>query len=279
MDTPAAIHQRVSVRGYADRSVDPALLEQLLVFARDRDSLTDAGPRVDLISGVEQVKQVLTFMVGSYGLIQNAPHLLVGILPEESDRARIDLGFVLEQVVLEATRLGLGTCWITGTYNAEKAGDAVALEVGEVAAAVCALGYPAEEGYGRLHTRIVRRLAGGHKRKPLTDIVFSARWQDPWSPEEADPALVTVLKHARLAPSAHNGQPWRFIVGDETLTLTLVRPRFIDAGIIMSHVTLASAAVERPGRWQIRLGDEALAESLDLPHKVMPVATFEFSTL
>lgn len=279
MDTLAAIHQRVSIRGYADRSVDPALLERLLAFARNRDSLTDAGPRFDLISGVEQVKQVLTFMVGSYGLIQNAPHLLVGILPAESDRARIDLGFVLEQVVLEATRLGLGTCWITGSYDAEKAGDAVALEAGEVAAAVCALGYPAEEGYGQLHTRIVRRLAGGHKRKPLTDIVFSTRWREPWSPEEADPTLVTVLKHARLAPSAHNGQPWRFIVDDEDLILTLVKPRFIDAGIIMSHVTLASAAVERPGRWQIRLDDEALAQSLDLPRGVTPVATFQFSTL
>ena len=277
MDTLAAIHQRVSVRSYADRSVDPALLQRLLAFAQSRGALTDVAPRIELISGVEQVEQVLTFMVGSYGLVQNAPHLLVGILPEGSDRARIDLGFVLEQVVLEATRLGLGTCWITGSYDAEQAGDAVELEAGEGAAAVCALGYPAEQGYGRLHTTIVRRLAGGHKRKPLTDIVFSARWGEPWTPEEADPALVTVLKHARLAPSAHNGQPWRFIVDAQDLTLALVKPRFIDAGIIMSHVTLASAAADRPGRWKIRLGDQALAQDLGLPPNATPVATFQFS--
>jgi len=274
MDTFAAIHRRVSVRSYADRSVDPALLEQLLAFARSRDSLTDTPPRIELISGVAQVKQVLTFMVGSYGLVQNATHLLVGILPGESDEARIDLGFVLEQVVLEATRLGLGTCWITGSYDAEQAGAAVKLGAGEVAAAVCALGYPAEQGYGRLHTRIVRRLAGGHKRKPLTDIVFSAHWGEPWTPEETDPALVTVLKQARLAPSAHNAQPWRFIVDVDDLTLTLVKPRFIDAGIVMSHVTLASAAVGHLGRWEIRLNDQAIVRALDLPSSVIPVATF-----
>lgn len=277
MDTLAAIHKRVSVRSYAGRSVDPALLEQLLVFARSRDTLTEDAPRIDLISGVEQVEQVLTFMVGSYGLVQNAPHLLVGILPEESDTARIDLGFVLEQVVLEATRLGLGTCWITGSYDAKQAGDAVELEAGEVAAAVCALGYPAEQGYGRLHTTIIRRLAGGHKRKPLTDIVFSARWGESWTPEEADPILVTVLKHARLAPSAHNGQPWRFIVDAEDITLALVKPRFIDAGIVMSHVSLVAATVDRPGRWGIRLGDRTFAQDFNLPPGATPVATFQYS--
>lgn len=277
MDTLAAIHQRVSVRSYADRSIDSALLERLLTFAQNCDRLTDVTPRVDLISGVEQVEQVLTFMVGSYGLVQNAPHLLVGILPEESDRARIDLGFVLEQVVLEATRLGLGTCWITGTYDAEEAGDAVELKAKEVAAAVCALGHPAEQGYGRLHTQVIRRLAGGHKRKPLTEIVFSKRWGEPWSPEEADATLVTVLKHARLAPSAHNAQPWRFIVGAQDISLALVKPRFIDAGIVMSHVNLAAAAVDHPGRWEIRLDDRTLTQDLDLPSGSTPVATFQSS--
>jgi nitroreductase len=277
VDVLVAIHQRVSVRSYADRSVDSALLERLLAFAENCDRLTDAAPRVDLISGVDQVERVLTFMVGSYGLVQNAPHLLVGVLPEESDRARIDLGFVLEQVVLEATRLSLGTCWITGSYDAERAGDVVQLKPGEVAAAVCALGHPAEGGYGRLHTRLIRRLAGGHKRKPLTDIVFSKRWGKPWSPEEADSTLVTVLKHARLAPSAHNAQPWRFIVDDDGIALTLVKPKFIDAGIVMSHVTLASTAVDRPGCWEIRLGDQSVARPLGLPRRVIPVATFQWS--
>lgn len=277
MDVLTAIHQRVSVRSYADRSVDAALLKQLLAFAENCDRLTDAAPRVDLISGVEQVERVLTFMVGSYGLIQNAPHLLVGILPEESDRARIHLGFALEQVVLEATRLGLGTCWITGTYDAEQAGNAVDIKTGEVPAAVCALGHPAEGGYGLLHTQVIRRLAGGHKRKPLTEIVFFRRWSEPWSREEIDSTLVTVLKHARLAPSAHNAQPWRFIVDDDGIALTLVKPKFIDAGIVMSHVMLASTAVDRPGNWEIRLGDQALAQALDLPRRAIPVATFQWS--
>jgi nitroreductase len=270
----AAIHRRFSVRSYANRSVDPALLEGLLSFAENAGHVSKVQSRVALVSGIDAVKDVLTFMIGSYGFVNNAPHLLVGVLPEECEKGRIDLGYVLEQVVLEATRLGLGTCWITGTYDRERARDALALTSGEVAAAVCALGYPTGREFGRLHTRVIRRLAGGHKRKPLTEIVFSERWGKPWSPDNADPMLVAVLEHARLAPSAHNGQPWRFIIDGDQVTLAVTRPSLIDAGIVMSHVTLASAAVERTGHWELRLRDDALARRYNLPRRAIPVATF-----
>lgn len=279
MDFLAAIQHRVSTRSYADRAVDLALLEQLLTFARDADHLTAVAPRLALINGVDRVRDVLTFMIGSYGLVYNAPHLLVGVLPGESEKGRIDLGYVLEQVVLEATRLGLGTCWITGSYSPKQAGDAVKLERGEVAAAVCALGYPTEREFGRLHTRVIRQLAGGHNRKPLTEIVFSERWGKPWSAQDSDPRLVATLEHARLAPSASNRQPWRFVVDADRVTLAVVKPSFIDAGIVMSHVTLASAAVERARHWELRLRDSSLAQTHHLPRTAIPVATFAYSGL
>ena len=274
MDILAAMQQRTSVRSYADRSVEPALLEQLLALSATADHLTEVPPRVALVSGVERTRRVLTYMVGSYGLVLNPPHLLVGILSKESELARLDLGYVLEQVVLEATRSGLGTCWITGSYDAEQAGDAVRLAPGEEAAAVCALGYPTESSLGRIHTRIVRRLAGGHQRKPLTEIVFAGRWGEPWSQDEAAPMLVATLGHARLAPSASNRQPWRFIVRPDDVALALVRPKPIDAGIVMAHFALVSAALGRVGRWKVRFGDAILARECGLPDGVIPVAAF-----
>lgn len=277
MDALAAIHQRFSVRSYADKPVDSALLARLLSFAEKADCLTDVPPRVTLISGSEEVNSVLTFMVGSYGLIQNAPHLLVGIMPEEAERARVDLGYVLEQVVLEATRLGLGTCWVTGSYDPNQAAEVVSLAPGEVVAAVCAMGQAAEAGYGRFHTKVIRRLAGGHKRKPLTKLVYAGRWGEAWSSEEADPALVTVLEHARLAPSAHNAQPWRFILDDDRIVLAVTKPSFIDAGIVMSHVSLAAEAVELEGRWDLHLSHPGLVTRYSLPKTAIPVGTFQVS--
>ena len=274
MDVLAAIRQRTSVRSYADRAVEAAVLDRLLEHARTADHVTGVPPRVALVSGVAQTRRVLTFIVGAYGLVQNPPHLLVGVLPEESQIARLDLGYVLEEVVLEATGLGLGTCWVTGTYDAGRAGDAVGMAPGEVAAAVCALGYPTEGGWGRFHSRAVRRLARGHRRKPLSEIVFSGSWGEPWSADEAAPELVAALEQARLAPSAVNLQPWRFIVRRGYVALALVRPAPIDGGIVMAHLALASAALGRAGRWEVRLGDPTLAQECGLPRRVTPVATF-----
>ncbi|MFL7791757.1 MAG: nitroreductase family protein [Anaerolineae bacterium] len=270
-----AIRQRVSVRSYDERSVEPDPLEHLLALAQTAEPLTDLPPRVALVSGVDQTQHIISHVIGSYGLVLTPPHLLVGVMPRESDIARIDMGYMLEQVVLEATQFGLGTCWITGTYDAQSAGDAVGLEPGEVAAAVIALGYPGERGWRRVHTRTVRRLAGGHKRKPLAEIVFSEQWGNPWSPEGADPALVSLLEHARLAPSAANRQPWRFIVQADTITLALTRPRPIDAGIVMAHVTLTAEALGRKGQWEVRWGDDALARACGMPQSAVPAATFE----
>jgi nitroreductase len=273
-DVLEAIRRRASVRSYDGRPAEPVLLERLLTLARTTDHLTGVPPRIALISGAERTQRVLTYMIGSYGLVGAPPHLLAGILPEGSDEARLDLGYVLEQVVLEAIRLGLGTCWVTGSYDARRAGDAVGLAPGEMAAAVCALGYPGGGRWGRFHSRAVRRLAGGHKRKPLTDIVFSGRWGEPWSPGGADSTLATVLEHARLAPSARNGQPWRFIVRPGDLVLALIRPAPIDAGIVMAHVALASAALGCEGRWKVRLGDTTLIQECGLPRGMIPVAAF-----
>jgi nitroreductase len=276
MDVLAAIRQRVSVRSYGARRVEPALLNRLLALAGAADHLTVVPPRIALVSGVEQARRILTSIIGAYGLVQNPPHLLVGVLPGESDAARLDLGYVLERVVLEATRLGLGTCWVTGSYDAQRAGGIVGLTPGELAAAVCALGYPTEGRWGRFHSRTVRWLAGGHRRKPLTEIVFSGRWGEPWSPEDADPALVAALEHARLAPSAVNRQPWRFIVRPDHVTLALVRPAPIDGGIVMAHFALACAALGCDGRWEVRLRDAALGRECGLPPGVIAVAAFVY---
>ena len=270
----AAMRRRVSTRSYTGHQVEPSLVEQLLKAVAAADHVTPVPPRVEVISGVDLARRVLTFVIGSYGLVQNAPHLLAGVLPTESDAARVDLGYVLEQVVLEATRLGLGTCWVTGSYDARNAGDTVGLATGEVAAAVCTLGYPSETRLGRFHSQTIRRFAGGWRRKPLAEIVCSERWGGSWRRESADPALVSMLEHARIAPSATNRQPWRFIVRQDGIVLALVRPKPIDAGIVMAHVALAAAALGQGGRWSLHLDDGALAQDCRLPEGVLPAAVF-----
>jgi len=208
MDTLTAIKKRISVRSYSGNIVDSAKIEQLINFAKNTKHLTIVPPRIELVSGVDKTNHILTSIIGSYGLVRNPPHLLIGIIPEESDIARIDLGYVLEHVVLEAIKLGLGTCWISGSYDPKIASDEVDLKSGEIVKVVCALGYPAGEMLESVHSKIVRRIAGGHRRKQLNEVVLSKRWGKICKPEEVDQTLVTIFEHARLAPSGANRQPW-----------------------------------------------------------------------
>jgi nitroreductase len=275
MNVLEAIERRVSTRSFDERWVETELLERLTTLSHNADHLTDTPPRIELVSGAERTQRIISHVIGSYGLVLTPPHLLVGVMPAEGELARLNLGYVLEQIVLEATSFGLGTCWITGSYDAQSAGDAVGLSPGEVAAAVIALGYPSQRGWGRIHTGAVRRLARGHKRKGLEEIVFAGRWGEPWSPGGADSALVSVFKYARLAPSAVNRQPWRFIVHPDGLVLALVQPKPIDAGIVMAHVMLAARALGLDGQWHVRWGDAALALACDVPKSAVPVAIFK----
>lgn len=297
-DILTAIKRRVSVRSYSGNIVDSAKIEQLINFAKNTKYLTTVSPRIELVSGVDKTNRILTSIIGLYDLVRNPPHLLIGIMPEESDIARIDLGYVLEQVVLEATKLGLGTCWISGSYDPKIAGYEVGLKSGEIVEAVCALGYPAKEILERFHSRTIRRIAGGHHRKQLKEIVFYKHWGKAWLKEEEDPELVTIFEHARLAPSGANRQPWRFIIRLGNIVLTIVltkslgtgianklspiigvvkrnvlaKAQYIDAGIVMSHFALVSEAIGRTGQWELRLGDKTLARECRLPKGVIPVA-------
>jgi nitroreductase len=278
MDVQTAIRRRHSTRRFAKRPAAERTLDRLMDHAAAATHIRHPGARVTLVNGRDRVADILPRYVGIYGLVEGAPHMLIGLLPEETDAARLDLGYFLEQVVLEATRLGLATCWITGSYDPDEAARIVRMEPGESVVAAVAMGYPREDRMARLHDRAVRRLTGGHRRKPLQEIVFDGRWGQAWSPEGEDPDLVEALTCAQLAPSAVNRQPWRFIVGAGEIALALVRPAPIDGGITMSHIALAAQTLGRPGHWSVRLGDPELARELDLPSSGVPVGVWQFES-
>jgi nitroreductase len=274
MDFRNAIRLRHSTRRYDARPVPAQALEQVTTRAANAERLLQRGVRVTLVNGQEQVAQILKRIAGIYGLVQGAPHLLVGLVPEETDEPLLELGYVLEQAVLEATRLGVATCWMTGSYRADRAAVAVDIRPGETAAAVAAMGYPRTDRLARVHDEVVHRLAGAGRRRSLEQIVFDGQWGRPWSPEGADPVLVEMLECARLAPSAVNRQPWRFVVEPGRISLALTRSAPIDAGITMAHVAVAAAELDSPGHWTVRLGDPELADRLRLPASAVPVGVW-----
>lgn len=76
---------------------------------------------------------------------------------------RIDLGIAMEHMVLKATELGLGTCWI-GWFSTRKVRRILDIPGRIRVSALLAVGYPRQENVKK------------RNRKPLDQILFAEKW-------------------------------------------------------------------------------------------------------
>lgn len=102
----------------------------------------------------------------------NATEFLVAIAPKEYDRiAVIDVGRSLQKIVMDATRMGLGTCWIGPGADQisikEHMGDQFDSEKDHIIC-VCAIGY--KSNYIPIFLRIFN--AQFKRRLPLSELFF-----------------------------------------------------------------------------------------------------------
>ena len=254
------IKKRISCRTYSDRTIEDKVLK---AFAASINTVHIGpfgnSPVFKLITPVSATNQELK-KLGTYGVIKNARMFLVGTI--KNDRmAMEDYGYCKEILILKATALGLGTCWLGGTFKASEFAQAVNLQEDQILPTVSPIGYPAEEK--SLTEKIMRRVAGSDHRKPWSDIFFANDFATPLTRPQTGKYSET-LENLRLAPSASNKQPWRILLdtGKNTFHFYLSRSfgynllrgvslQDIDLGIAMSHFELTTQEQGLAGKWQV----------------------------
>ena len=132
----AAIVVRHSARTFTGDAVDPAKLQQLELLCESLPAPEVA--RVVLVREVPDI--VFTGFVGSYGRVLGAPSALLMIATESAPSFQESAGYLGEAVILEATSLGLGTCWIAGFFDRAVASTLVPLAPGERVLAISPVG-------------------------------------------------------------------------------------------------------------------------------------------
>jgi hypothetical protein len=257
------IKRRYSCRTYLPIPMEEAKRQQLEAFI----SSTQAGPfgtrvRFQLLAATDEDRAALRGL-GTYGFIQGATGFIIGTV-QDGPRNLEDFGYCMEQVILFATDLGLGTCWLGGTFNRSTFAARAGLRAGEQMPAVTAVGYIASKP--RLIERIIRRGAGSQNRYSWLQLFFRGRFGQPISAEDAGP-YATALEMVRLAPSASNRQPWRIIQDGSAWHFYLQRtPGYrrgarlgqvpdlqrADMGIAMCHWELTAQETGLHGHWVIQ---------------------------
>lgn len=242
MNLYEAIYKRKSTRNYSEEKLPRDTIESIKEEISSADRLYPELETSFKVKNWEELEDIITGLVGGYGKIK-APHYIIAS-SEDGNGYLENIGYTLEKVLLEITRLGIATCWMGSHFNKENLSEK--LEIAECLEPVIliAFGRP-EEG-----KNAQRSDSEEAKRKGLSEII--------WGDMEAVPENWSeILDAARMAPSAMNSQPWRFEVKDEVIELyiesnggifkrlaktfgTLGKMNRIDAGIALRHVRIAA---------------------------------------
>jgi hypothetical protein len=234
-----AIPLRISRRAFDGRPIDSDILDRVDATCT-RLGTSSGGARAVLLR--ETPGGVFTGMVGSYGAITDAVAALAFIGREASP---VDVGYVGEAAILDATLVGLNSCWVAGYFDSEKAAAAVDLRPAEKVLAVTTLGYSPGKSSGT--ERLMHAFVKPRARLPLEEIAPGVGSWPQWAHGAADAV--------RVAPSGANAQPWRLRMENGALVVACKQDKpywtwRIDCGIAMLHAELAALHEDVPGNWQ-----------------------------
>ena len=222
MNLYEAVYNRKSVRHYKMELLPQEFFRNLRKFEL---GLLPLAPElkysVELFNAMDNEAKVK-------GLFRvKAPYYLV-FFSEIGEYAMTNAGYLMEQIVLYMASHGVGTCY-------QGMAKAVGLQgpAGMEALMVIAFGYADEKLY---------RESFRAKRLSLKELcVFK---EDPTEETRL------MMQAARLAPSAFNGQPWRFLIYQNRIHVFARKEPFFtwgregrvefDMGIMLFHISLAA---------------------------------------
>ncbi len=155
------IRQRYSCRTYLERPIEHDLQLRIVEYAAALGSGPFGGKaRFELIAAGEDDRKILR-QLGTYGFIKGAAGFLVGATRDGEEKLE-DFGWQMERLILLATDLGLGTCWLGGTFTKSSFAKKISARSDELIPAVVAIGYIARQP--RTTDRFIRRGAQGDRR-------------------------------------------------------------------------------------------------------------------
>ena len=242
MDILEAIEQRISCRAFTDAPVEQKkidiLAEEIRLINRESGlNFQLYGPRGNGDG---------TAIDMSAKMFSGNPPLYAALVGPENPISQEKVGYYGEGLVLLATQLGLGTCWVASTYNRET--TRVELREGQKLHDVVPIGYAPEKL--PLKVRTIRSSIRSRSKKP-EDL-----WRGPTPLNQAPEWIQACIQAVCKAPSAINEQPVVFVreAQDQPIRAELVRVKsgleYTDLGIAKLHFELVAASYGINAAWE-----------------------------
>lgn len=222
MNTLDVINSRRSIRNFRQERIDWEVIADILDYANKLPMLIkDIAVEFKLVSNIEK-KQ-------GFGspLAIKAPYYIC-ISSEKKEDYLLNAGYLMQSLNLYIVSKGLGTCFLGSS--------------------------PGRGLKSTMKYEYIIALAFGMTDKPLFRDISEAKRQQEEElivyKEAVTSDIQKLLTAARLAPSAYNNQPWRFVVYNNRIHIfarkialldkALNTIKMVDIGIMMANLLLAA---------------------------------------
>lgn len=161
--------KRYSVRAYKKEAVEEEKLDAILEAARFAPTAVNYQPFQLIVIKTEGREEELKRVYQAEWFREAPIVICVCAIPDNAWRRRdgknyadVDATIVMDHIILAATSMGLGTCWI-GAFDVTAAREILGLPEGVEPLVFTPIGYPADE-------------IGEKKRKKLSELVRYEKW-------------------------------------------------------------------------------------------------------
>lgn len=267
MDFKELMTNRKSTRNYKDIPVSIEKLKSLEEYFYNCERLIpDIKTEVLLFENGNIVFDKLDNIAGYKGRMIEAPHYFI-ILSENKSGCFENTGYIGESMILKAVENGVDTCWITFSES-DKIKDALNIDSKEEVTGIISAGY--DINIKKIVNTI--KTGGNYSRADMAvredntsfryspeQIVYLREWGNKVELEDLERrGFSEAFHYTRLAPSTLNQQPWRFILDDDKLVLTIKdnkeiedKNEKIDAGIVMLYFDIVISNTIYDLKWNL----------------------------
>ena len=243
IDVKESIKNRVSTRSFEDKSLTDNDKTKLMDFSNLLTNPFDVDVKVQYISKEHSSNDV---KLGTYGTIKGAKDFLA-ITVKDQSYAMEAVGYQIENLILYATDMGLGTVWLAATFSRKDFENVMDIASDDLFPCISPIGYPAEKH--SLIEKITRAGLGSKNRKTWYKLP---------------------LEMLRLAPSSTNAQPWSVVkegnsfhffcnykdnTGDD-----MKKIKNLDLGIALSHFHQTAMSEGLNGKFELKDIDFSIPE-------------------
>lgn len=216
-----AVWKRRSVRHFIDKHIEQDKIE---ILRRSIDRLNDvSGLTMEFIEDSDAFRSIKTL-----GMFKGVRSVITVKGKNSDPHLQEKCGYYGEQMVLKATAMELGTCWVAATFNRNSG----SLNIGSDETLVCVIPI----GYGTEGFSESTEIPDAPHRKTISVGKFLNNNVDvpSW--------IVSAMKAVQFAPTAVNHQGARFDYSEGTLTVKTSAGKYdlVDLGIIKFHFELAA---------------------------------------